>query len=81
MFTTYLLLAEVHVFPFMQFLTPTRIAVERANGPDGLDKVDLISHAHVPAVIVQSCAPSENPSDCAGHAAAVSSQRSSVTER
>ena len=35
---------------------------------------------HEPAVIVQSYAPSEDPSDCAGHALAVSSQRSVAGE-
>ena len=32
-------------------------------------KVDLTSHTHVPAVIVQSYAPSDDPYYCAGHAA------------
>ena len=41
-------------------------------------EVDLTSQVHVLAVIVQSHAPSEDPSDCAGLAAAVSSQWSSV---
>ena len=39
----------------------------------------LLAHVHVP--IVQSNAPSDDPSDCAGHAMAVSSQRSSVAGR
>ena len=43
----------------------------------GVGEVDLVSHIHVPAVSV----PSEDPSDCAGHAATVSSQRSSVSGR
>ena len=42
---------------------------------------DFVSHVDVPEVIVQSYAPSDDPSDCAGHAAAVSSSRSSVTGR
>ena len=41
--------------------------------------MDLVSHVHVPAVNVQPYTPSEDPSDCAGHAAAVSCQRSSDT--
>ena len=44
-------------------------------------EVDLTSQVHVLAVIVQSHAPSEDPSDCAGLAAAVSSQWSSVIGR
>ena len=44
-------------------------------------EVDLTSFIHVPAMIVPSHAPTEDPSDCAGHAAAVPSRRSSVTGR
>ena len=36
---------------------------------------------HLPEALVQSYEPSEDHSDCVGHAAAVSSQRSSVTGR
>ena len=42
-------------------------------------EVDLACHTHVPAVSVPSHAPSDDHSNCTGHAAAVSSQRSSVT--
>ena len=42
-------------------------------------EVDFVSHVHVPAVMVQPYAPSDDPSYCAGHAAAVSSQSFSVT--
>ena len=44
-------------------------------------EVDLVSHVHVPAVNVPSHASSEHPTDCAGRAAAVSSQTSSDTGR
>ena len=40
-----------------------------------------LTRVHVPAVIVQSYAPSGDPSDYAGHAAAAPSQRSSFTGR
>ena len=42
-------------------------------------EVDVTSHIHVPAVSVQSHVPSDDLCDCTGHAASVSSQRSSVT--
>ena len=41
--------------------------------------IDLTSHVHVPAVSVQSHVPSAVLSNCKGHAAAVSSQRPSVS--
>ena len=41
-------------------------------------EVDLTSHAHVPAVSVQSFVPSDDLSNCTRLAAAVSSQRSSI---
>ena len=41
-------------------------------------EVDLASHVHVPAVIVQSLAPSHDLSCCAGNAATVSSQIFSI---
>ena len=41
--------------------------------------VAFTSHIHVPAVSFQSHVPSDVLSNCTGHAAAVSSQRSSVT--
>ena len=44
-------------------------------------KLTLHLLSNVPAVIVPSHAPSEDPSDCAGHAAAVPSRRSSATGR
>ena len=44
-------------------------------------EVDHVSHVRVPAATVQSYAPSDDLSGCAGHAAAVSSQRSSVPGR
>ena len=43
-------------------------------------EADFTSHIHVPAVSVQSHIPSDVLSNCTGHAAAVSSQRFSVTE-
>ena len=44
-------------------------------------EVDFTSHVHVPAVSVQSYAPSDDLSNFTGHAAAVSSQRSSAVGR
>ena len=44
-------------------------------------EVDLTLHIHVAAVRVQSHAPSDDLSNCTGHAAAVSSQRSSDVGR
>ena len=45
--------------------------------PD-VGEVDLAFHVRVPAVVFQSYASYDDPSDLAAHAAAVSSQRSSV---
>ena len=42
-------------------------------------EVDLTSHIHVPVVSFQSHVSSDVLPHCKGHAAAVSSQRSSVT--
>ena len=44
-------------------------------------EVDFASHVRMPAVVVQSYASFDDLSDCTGHAAAVSSQRSSAVER
>ena len=45
--------------------------------PD-VGEADFTSHIHVPEVSSQSCATSDDFSHCTGHAAAASSQRSSV---
>ena len=47
---------------------------------EDVGEVDFTSHIHVPTVNVQS-APTEDPSSCTGHAAAVSSERLSVIGR
>ena len=49
--------------------------------PLDVGKVDVTYCIHVPAVGVQSHVPSEDLSNCTGHAAAVSSQRPSVNDR
>ena len=79
-----------HFFMFLHRQCSTQSSPARTCDQDCLSpslmhldvgEVDLVSHVHVPAVIVQSFALSEDPSDCAGRAAAVSSQRSFVIGR